>query len=346
VRNAIVPMLTITEHVSLAPLTTLGVGGVARYLIIVTDLSDIATAVQFALERALPYVVLGGGSNMLVSDTGYDGVVIAMRVMGRQVTEAQFGRLVTVAAGEMLDDVIAWTVASGWWGLENLSHIPGTVGATPVQNVGAYGVEVADCIQSVTVYDTTTGTTYDMSVSDCMFGYRDSIFKQQPGRYIIASVTFRLSTVRTPHISYKDLALLFEEVVDAVSIAEIREAVISIRSQKFPDWTVEGTAGSFFKNPIISATEANQLRQQYPDIPLYPTGDGQIKIPLGYVLDKICQLKGYAKNGVRLYEQQALVLVTEKNNSATAIENFSTEIKKIVKEKTGIEIEEEVTKIK
>jgi UDP-N-acetylmuramate dehydrogenase len=339
-------MLKVNENVSLAPFTTLGVGGRARYVIIVTTTEELQEAVQYARQRSLPFFVFGGGSNVLVVDQGYDGVVIVMRMLGRTNTRAGSMQYVTAAAGEQFDDVIAWTVQEGWWGLENLSHIPGTVGATPVQNVGAYGVEVADHVSTVTVFDTRECIERVLTRDECLFSYRDSIFKQQPGRYIITFVTFVLSTESCPRITYKDLAHWFGDETIKVTQQSIRDAVISIRSRKFPDWHIEGTAGSFFKNPIVSEEYATRLQQQYPELPLYPAVDGNIKISLGYVLDKICHRKGYMRNGVRLYEEQALVLVTSKNNTATAVAQFAEEIKKVVFEKIGLAIEEEVTTLR
>lgn len=338
--------LVVTTDTPLAPYTTLRVGGSARYYIQATTIDDIQQAVDYAEKASLPFFVLGGGSNVLVPDSGYGGVVIQVGLRGRQYEVIDDMTIhATIAAGEELDSVIAETVAHGWWGLENLSAIPGSVGATPVQNVGAYGVEAADSIVAVTTYDTERREVVVLGHADCRFGYRDSIFKQSAGsRYIVTAVTFRLSRASRPHITYADLAHRFGSTQPTQ--AEIRAAVIEIRSGKFPDWRVVGTAGSFFKNPIVVAATATALKAAYPDLPVYDAGPGLQKISLGYVLDKICGRKGYCHKRVCLYERQALVLVADSDASATDVEHFATEIVALVREKIGITIEWEVVLMK
>jgi len=336
----------ILENVSLALYTTFKAGGVARYFIPVTTPDELRAAVDFATTKQLPLFVLGGGSNVLVSDAGYDGVVVYMQVRGVSYTDVSETQVeVTAAAGEVFDDLIAETTKRGIWGLENLSAIPGTVGATPVQNVGAYGVEVADSIVSVTVMNRLTGGIEVLTNAECHFGYRDSCFKHERGAtYIITAVTFLLSRVPQPQLSYADLALL--EAHEELTPDIIRAAVTDIRAAKFPDWTVVGTAGSFFKNPIIINEEADRLHARYPELPLYPTADGQVKVSLGIILDKICGLRGYTKGTVGLYEKQALVLVAAVGTTTKEILAFADEIRERVYEKTQLVIEHEVNLLK
>lgn len=338
--------LLVTQKVALAPLTTLKVGGEARYFTTVASDEEIKEAVRFARQNALPLFVLGGGSNVLVGDKEYPGLVLHMNSRGYtfEIVSTTHVR-VEVEAGETLDSFIAETIARGWWGLENLSHIPGTVGATPVQNVGAYGVEVADYILSVTVYNTATSTIEILSNEECLFGYRDSFFKTEEGRhYIILRVTFLLLQNPLPRLGYADLERQFSGS-NIPTQQEIRLAIISIRSAKFPDWSTVGTAGSFFKNPIVPLHVAETLRVKYPNMPTYSVDAGTVKLPLGYILDKICNLKGVRKNHVRLYEEQALVLVADSGATATEIETFAGEVQQKVFADTNIFISLEVTKI-
>jgi len=329
----------VTKNVVLANHTTLHVGGRAEYFVTVTSVEELREVLDFATNKKLSWRILGGGSNIVVPDVGVSGVVIKMAIAGIDAEVAGDTVLYTCGAGEELDACVAQAVTQGWWGLENLSHIPGTVGATPVQNVGAYGVEVADIIETVTVFDTLTGRIVTIAGDACGFGYRTSRFKTSDSeRYIITAVQFRLSSRSAPVTTYADLRVLGT----SPSLQTVREAVIDIRSRKFPDWTKVGTAGSFFKNPIVSDAVANQLRQEYPELPVYDADTMNKKISLGYLLDKVCGLKGYAERRVRLYEKQALVLVVEAGATATEVTNFAQKITDIVQTKTGIVIEREV----
>lgn len=333
----------ITQSVPLAPHTTLQVGGNADHFTSVHTIAELKEAIDFAATENLPVRVLGGGSNLLVPDDGVRGLVIKIELTGTEVIEQDDDVLVTVAAGESLDSFIETTVANGWWGLENLSHIPGTVGATPVQNVGAYGVEVKDVIEAVTVYDTSAGEERQLSPSTCQFGYRDSVFKHEAGAdLIVTSVTFSLSKTPKPQLQYKDLAQTFGDAEPTQQ--EIREAVIAIRSKKFPDWHTVGTAGSFFKNPIIPESHFLKLKEQYADLPGFGVADGLVKVPLGWILDRICNYKGIQDGHVGTYAGQALVLINHGGASATEIETFAEKVVASVQEKTDITIEWEVTR--
>ncbi len=332
----------VQSKVTLAPYTTLKTGGDADYFVVIENQEDLEKAVAFAREMQLPFCVLGGGSNMLVPDEGYRGIMIEIKLKGITYTALDENLCaVTVGAGEVLDDVIQDTVARDLWGLENLSHIPGTVGATPVQNVGAYGTEVADVISEVVVFNTDTQQITTLQNDECHFSYRHSIFKERH-ELIILSVTFVLQKNAHPKITYADLS---ERVPVNPSAHDVRTAVIAIRSEKFPDWRLVGTAGSFFKNPIVPEETANELVKKYPALPTYPTTAGMTKISLGYVLDKICGLKGFSIGPVRLYEKQALVLVTEAGATTADIKNFVKIISEKVFEHTAIKISQEVTEI-
>lgn len=336
--------ITFRERVQLASYTTLRVGGPAHYFGEANTLDDIKQAGIFAQQKSLPLFVLGGGSNILVSDQGLPGVVVKMNLRGTNIARVSEGQVeLTAAAGEVFDDVVAFAVGQQLWGIENLSHVPGSVGATPIQNVGAYGVEVATCIARVETIHVPSLQTKIFTRDECQFGYRDSFFKTPVGReYVVVAVTFLLHKDSSPYLHYHDLATFFSGTTTP-NISDVRQAVIEIRSKKFPDWTQTGTAGSFFKNPVISRTAAEGLRVVYPELPLYDVSNSLVKCSLGYVLDKVCGLKGYGRGRVRLYEKQALVLVAETGASADDIKNFVDEITEIVFLKTKIVIECEVT---
>jgi UDP-N-acetylmuramate dehydrogenase len=337
--------MDIKENVSLAPLTTLGVGGQAEYFAAVTTKDELATLASEAKRQGQTVTILGGGSNVLISDEGLKGLVIKIEIKG--ITHAASNHddekvLVTSGAGEIWDDLVDYTVTNGLWGMENLSAIPGTVGATPIQNVGAYGVEVGSLIESVEVYSLKTGEFSRLSNSDCRFGYRDSFLKSTAGRdLVVVFVNYLLSTKANPQLHYQDLAKKFQDVANPTQ-QDIRTAVTEIRGQKFPDWKQIGTAGSFFKNPIITASTYQELRIQYPELPGFPEPDGKVKVSLGWILDKVCDLKGARAGNVGTYARQALVLVNYGGATAAEVKSFAREVAQKVLARTSIRIEPEV----
>lgn len=334
--------IVIKEHVPLNEHTTLKTGGVARYMVAVHSLEDLSEVADFIRKEDLPYLVLGGGSNIFAGEAGFFGVVIKIMNEGVAYAEMESGEVeVKVAAGEWLDEVVESTIAHGIFGLENLSAIPGTVGATPVQNVGAYGVEVKDLISSVEAFHLPTKSVRVFSNEECEFGYRDSFFKTKVGsEYIIFAVNFLGHKKFTAKVSYADLQKIFS--IATPTAQSVREALIKIRSEKFPDWKVVGTAGSFFKNPIIARSHGLALQAKYKDLPIYDVSADLVKVPLGYILDKVCNLKGYREGNVGLYKEQALVLVNYGGATAGEISAFVEEIKSRVYSATGITIEPEV----
>jgi UDP-N-acetylmuramate dehydrogenase len=334
--------MQILEHESLAAHTTLRLGGTARYFVSVTTLEELREALTFAKDHALALCVLGGGSNILFSDAGWDGLVMQIALTGTEYIEDSMGDArVTVAAGRMWDELVADTVSQGLWGMENLSGIPGTVGATPVQNVGAYGVEVADLVDWVEVIDVTTHALHVLSLSECMFGYRDSIFKHPAGKkYVVTRVAFRLSTHPSPRLGYRDLANYFNDRTN-VSVQEVRDAVLTIRAAKFPDLRTVGTAGSFFKNPIITKAEHAQLVRTLGSIPQYPVDDERVKIPLAWLLEKF-GWKGKRVGHVGCWDAQPLVVVHYGEGTATELILFADQVRRDIAERTHITIEPEV----
>lgn len=333
---------TITPLVPLASYTTLRVGGRADYFAIIDSMEKLEEAVVWARHEGCPVTVLGGGSNVLVTSSGVRGLVIHLVTKQRTYVPQGTDVAVTVDAGVVLDDLIAELVGKGLWGLENLSAIPGTVGAVPVQNVGAYGVEAKDVIAHVIAYDIENNHMRTFSAEECAFAYRDSYFKRVEGkRYIITAVTFLLHTMPTPQISYGDIATYFGTHTTP-SLSEIRTAIVDIRREKLPDWHTKGTAGSFFKNPIVASDTFDSLARVHPGLPGFPDGMGNVKVSLGWILDRVCGLRGYQVGKVGLYEKQALVLVCENGATADDITSFVQDIITRVYEKTGLTIEQEV----
>jgi UDP-N-acetylmuramate dehydrogenase len=335
--------MEIKEHVDLAPYTTLKVGGPARYFVAVHTIDELAQVRQFAQQAGVPVLVLGQGSNVLVSKQGYAGVVIINQILGRAYKkELGESTLASFGSGENWDEIVADTVTRSLWGLENLSHIPGTVGATPVQNVGAYGVEVSDRIVSVQAFSLLSGESKTFTNAECEFTYRDSYFKTDAGRdWFITSVTFSLSENNAAAVlGYADLQTFTETKSDFTQL-ELRNEIIRIRSEKFPNWQQVGTAGSFFKNPIITKAHLDELLATYGELRYFPQPNGEYKIALGWVLDKICGLRGYCDGAVCLSQHQALVLLNH-GDSATAVVQFVTDVQTAVYEKTKINIEPEV----
>lgn len=335
--------MKIEKDISLAPQTTFRIGGIASYFCEVNSIEDLHEALAFARTKEMPVFVLGGGSNVLFSDTGFAGLVIQMNMKGIKIGERKESVLVTAQAGEGWDSFVAHTVQQNLWGLENLSLIPGTVGASPVQNIGAYGVEVMNYIHSVQTIDGQSGKERTFSNKECQFSYRYSIFKKPAyKKFIITSVTFELSVKPTPNLSYKDLHQFFEaKGIKEPTQREIRDAVIEIRMNKFPNLAEIGTAGSFWKNPIIEKVDYVKLNNLYPGLPSYPFGEN-VKVSLAWILDHVCNLKGYTLGKARLFEKQPLVIVAESGSSSIEIKALSEAVSGIVEGKTGIRIEPEV----
>lgn len=339
--------IAVHKHVSLAPYTTLKVGGPAEYFVEVRSMDALSGAVEWAEEHGVEITVLGGGSNVLVSDRGIKGLVIRNMIDAFAVEEREDKTVrVIVGAGVHFDGLVGETVVRGWWGLENLSAIPGRVGAVPIQNVGAYGVEAKDLIEWVEVYDTQTNEVRTMMNHECMFAYRDSFFKTMEGRNLIVTrVAFVLSRTPQPQLTYRDLSEWFIEKEESPSLAAIRAAVMSIRTHKFPDWHEVGTAGSFFKNPILTQETFDALKSKYPELPGFQTDHGDVKVPLGWILDHILGLRGESDGSVGTYKEQALVIVNNGGATTEDIVRYAEYVAERVRTEVGIEVEWEVTRL-
>ena len=346
--------MRITPSVSLSEHTSFRTGGEARFFVAVDSLDELKIILARARSENLPRMILGEGTNVLISDEGFPGYLIRPVFRGIDFSNDSSNdsnsnrndsKLVVAGAGEHWDDVVAWAVSKNLSGLENLSLIPGSVGAAPVQNIGAYGVELNDVLKWVEVFDPKENSARILSRSDCRFGYRDSFFKSPAGRELIVTrVAMKLTLNGRPNISYKDLAEHFLGK-ELPTIAKVREAVIQIRRRKLPDTKKYGTAGSFFKNPIITDSKYEELTKKFPGLPSFPAGDGFKKIPLAWILDKVCKLNGAREGDVGVCETQPLALVNYGQATSTEIKNFAGKISDIVKEKTGLQIEWEVNLI-
>ncbi len=336
--------MKIEENVIIAPYTTFKIGGPAKFFCSVATEDELVTAVKFAQGKDLPTLVIGGGSNLLVSDDGFKGLIIRCEINGKNfVDDSTDSVIVEANAGEDWENLVSEAVSRGLYGFESLSAIPGTVGASPVQNIGAYGVDVSSTIYSVRVLDTTDMSFKELTNGDCKFSYRDSIFKHEKGRYIVTRVTYKLSKNGKPNLSYRDVCEYFaaKKIADP-TLQQVRDAVVEIRKSKLPDWKAWGTAGSFFKNPVVTVEKFEELKKSYPELSGYLEPDGRMKLSLGWILDKICNAKGLSVGNVSVYEKQALVLVAKPGATATEVVSLANELMRRVKDKTGIDIEGEV----
>ncbi|MBL7045855.1 MAG: UDP-N-acetylmuramate dehydrogenase [Parcubacteria group bacterium] len=331
--------MKIEKDILLSPLTTFKVGGHASYFVSVTNIDELRAAFDFAENNALRTFILGGGSNIVFKDNGFDGLVIHVALRGIIFNDNE----VEALAGESWDELVRESVARGYYTLANLSNIPGSVGAAPVQNIGAYGVELKDVLKSVEVFDTRDNKVKTLLNKDCKFTYRDSIFKNTASHLVVIKVVISFNENK-PNISYRDLAEYFKEG-EVPSPLEVRNAVIEIRSRKFPDLDRFGTAGSFFKNPIITNEKYSELQGVFPDLPNYVVDAKCVKIPLGFILDRL-GLKGEKVGAIEVYEKQALVLINNGNGTFKDVKTLSEKIKRVIKEEVGIEIEKEVTFVK
>ncbi|HET9641762.1 MAG TPA: UDP-N-acetylmuramate dehydrogenase [Candidatus Paceibacterota bacterium] len=330
--------MIVREREPLAPRTTLGAGGSARYFVEARDLSELKEAFSFAAQENLRVLPFGNGSNILVPDNGVDGVVVQSVADKIRLEESEGVARIVADAGASWDRLVEEATARGMYGIENLAGIPGTVGGAAVQNIGAYGSELSTVFVSAECIDTRTGHAVTIDGEAAGFGYRRSIFKDHPELFI-TRVIIRVSEIGTPNLAYADLARARAEGVALGTPAEIAGAVRAIRSQKFPP---RGTAGSFFKNPTLDAPVGEALKARFPDLPAYVQADGRRKVSLAWLLDHALGLKGYARGPVRLFERQPIVVVAETAATATAIDEFAREIETRVQNELGFAIEREV----
>ena len=336
--------MKIEENVSLRDLTTMNTGGKAKYFCRVCTIPELKEALDFVHKHSLPYFIIGGGSNLVFSDKGFSGLVIKMEIKSVVFKDKGEHVFVTAGAGVVWDDLVEETVERGLYGLENLSLIPGTVGAASVQNIGAYGTEVEEVIEQVEVLDIVTQKIKIFSHNECLFEYRKSFFKKEgKGKYIVVRVVFKLLKKSDVRLSYGSLKKVFDEKgISSPTPREIREAIIVVRKEKLPYDGDIGSAGSYFKNPIVSQDHYTKLLSMYPEMPGFSVSKSEVKIPAGWLIDNVCGLRGSRDGNVGTYEHQALVLVNYGNATTEEIKKFAEKIVACVKEKTNISLEREV----
>jgi UDP-N-acetylmuramate dehydrogenase len=338
-------MPLIRENVSLKKHNTFGVAAEARWFAEIQSEQDLVDLFADSKVQDLPLLIIGGGSNMLFTQD-VDGLVVWMNNKGITHCEEAESILVTAAAGEVWNDLVNYTVNHGFAGMENLSLIPGTVGASPVQNIGAYGVELDTIFELCKAFEIKTGQFRTFTKSECGFSYRESIFKQElKGRYIITEVTYRLKKSAEINSSYGAIQdELAKRGIDHPSIKDISEVVSAIRVSKLPDPSTIGNAGSFFKNPIIPISQFRQLQSSFPDIVHYPAGEDKIKLAAGWLIEQ-CGWKGKIQGNTGTWKNQALVLVNHGNASGKEVFEFSEQIIQSVYERFQVRLEREVNVI-
>lgn len=342
--------MKIKENVPLAPYTTFKVGGPARYFVEAHSEQDIQNALEFSTSRKLAHFVLGGGSNLVVSDRGWPGLVVKISIPGVRSETANGKIFFHVGAGEDWDAFVAESVRANCAGIECLSGIPGTTGGTPVQNVGAYGQEVAETITKVRVLEVATGKIFEMSNPECGFSYRTSIFNSsQRDRYIVLAATFALTPNGKPRIEYADLKKHFASASSPPSLAATRDAVRAIRHSKAMLITADDedcrSAGSFFKNPILSTGEYEALnktvRAMNKQIPTYPAGEAKVKVAAAWLVENAGFYKGYSLGPVGISRKHSLAIVNRGDAKATDIVALKNQVQQGVKQKFGVELRPE-----
>ncbi len=335
--------MDIHTNIPLKNYTTMKLGGPARFMGEARTPQDIADIYQNAASQNLPVLILGGGSNMIVKDEGFSGIAVRMLIKGFDIiADDGASTTIKIGAGEIWDDIVRKTVDIHLSGIEAMSAIPGTIGAAPVQNVGAYGQELADTFVALEAYDSHTNSFVILSLEDCGFSYRHSIFRgSAKGRYVITSVTLRLLKAPPQPPFYKAL----QDYLDANNISIftpqiIRDAVTAIRRDKLPNPTERPNSGSFFKNAIVEEWQLQDLRAEYPDMPSYDMGNHQYKVPTGWLIET-AGLKGQMFNGIRVHDKNCLVLINESATSYADLAYARDEVIGKVRDTFRILIEQE-----
>jgi UDP-N-acetylmuramate dehydrogenase len=333
--------LQLQSAVSLKPFNTFGIDVEARLFAEAHNDDDVREALAYSVEHDLPLMVIGGGSNLLLTGD-VQALVLRMASRGiRILREDCLQAVVEAEAGEPWHPFVLSCLELGLAGLENLSLIPGTVGAAPMQNIGAYGVEIKDVFHGLTALDRHTGQLRDFSVEECAFGYRDSVFKHETGRWLILRVRFLLTRNAQLHLEYGPVRQRLEEQgIAQPTPRDVSAAICAIRNEKLPDPAVLGNAGSFFKNPLVSAELAGQIRNQHPALVGYPQPDGQVKLAAGWLIEQ-AGWKGYREGDAGVHRLQSLVLVNYGQATGTQLHALAQRIQVDIAKRFGVELEME-----
>ena len=329
-------------HFDLSKHNTFGIHASCKRFVEIDTVEEAAAFFPSLHDTDLPLLVIGGGSNLLLT-ADFPGTVVRSAIKGISAEERDGEVWLRCGSGETWDDVVALCVQRGWYGAENLSLIPGDVGASAVQNIGAYGTEVKDIVERIEAVDISTGERVQIPASECQYGYRDSRFKHEwHQRFFITAVTYRLSLSFEPRLDYGNIReMLSQEGITQPTAAQLRQVIIDIRNAKLPDTKVEGNAGSFFVNPVVSREKYEQLAAKYPGMPHYMIDDCHEKIPAGWLIEQ-CGWKGRTLGRAGVHHRQALVLVNKGGATGEEVLRLCETVKADVRRKFGIEIHSEV----
>ena len=334
-------MINIRENISLKPYHTFGMEVATRYFAEYDSVEDLRSLLISPIIKDNIYLQIGGGSNLLFTKD-YPGVILHSKIASIIATEQEDYVIVKVGAGVEWDKFVAYAVSNNWYGAENLSYIPGEVGASAVQNVGAYGVEAKDIIERVYAVDVETGAERVFAKDECQYGYRSSIFKNQlKGQYIITYVEYKLSKTPCYKLEYGNLKSIDRE---NITLQKVRDSIIDIRKQKLPEPKEIGSAGSFFINPVIDNSLFEKLQELYPGIVSYPQSNNKVKLSAAWLIDN-AGWHGKRVGGAAVYHKQCLVLINENNATPTDVMELASQIKKSIYDKYGVEITPEVNYI-
>jgi len=333
--------LPIEHDIALQHFNTFRIAARARQYLRVEDPAQLAALAADRSLAALPRLVLGGGSNLLITRDEVELLVLHMALAGREIVgETAEAILVRAQAGENWHAFVQWTLEQGLGGLENMSLIPGTVGASPIQNIGAYGAEVKDLFHALTAFDFASGETRTMDAQACRFGYRDSVFKHEQGRQLVVlDVTFALPRAWRPNLRYAELAQALQDIA-APTPRQVSDAVVAIRRRKLPDPAEIGNAGSFFKNPVVARAQCERLLAAWPNLVHHPQPDGTEKLAAGWLIDQ-CGWKGRSLGRAGVYPKQALVLVNNGGASGPEVLALARAIQADVQQRFGVLLEPE-----
>ena len=333
--------MELQQNVPLSQYSSMRLGGNARYLTEVKSIEETKRAVGWGKENNLPLIMIGSGCNIIWRDEGFPGLVMVNKITGFEVTEDEIGTYVNIGGGENWDQTVDKTVKLGLTGIECLSLIPGTAGATPVQNVGAYGQDISQSLVTVTAFDMTSGTMVTIPASDCNFAYRTSIFKTSPGKYFITNITLMLHKGQLMPPFYSSLAGYLEQhTITDYSAQNIRNAIIDIRSQKLPDPNQVANCGSFYTNPIVDRSLLSSIEAEYTDVPHWSKDDDKVKLSAAWLVEKAGYADFYDQStGIATWPKQPLVFTNKSASSTVDLLRFSAAVQAKVKELFGVDLQ-------